>query len=327
MSQKSNLGYFETITNFDEKHFRFAEDCIGEEVHFSYNKQQYIICLPNFEISPKHELPQPTSDGTKIKLNWIIDNKSDDVSFGRVDSYDTFTKTVLGYSCNHFIIRSKSPMTSTQARKAKNDLLVWKSLFTQWFEICQYTDLVNSGSCVSQAEELQAYYIPLAKPNTNRRITSKRQVIIVTGVKMHNGFNNATLVKSLKLAEGDLSPPGHYQQLINALRCYNNENYRQCVLDAATAIEMAMTQMLDHKIISLKPIERKLIQNKYKQIMGLSNCLGQLGILMPSQNDIQTKISGPRNQTIHRGTVITKDIANEALQFVKSFIYSQLPTK
>lgn len=328
MSQKSELGYFETVINFDEKYFRLAEDCIGAEVHFSYNTQHYIICFPTFEFNPKFKEPQPTADGTRIKLNWIKDNNFDDVSYGRAYSHNPTTKTVLIFSCNRFIVRSRGRVTPLQAKKAKKDLLEWKSLFQQWFEICEYTDLEDSGFTVTQAVELQAYFIPIAKPNTNKRIETNKQTIFLTSIKLHsNGFNKATLTKSLKLTGGVTSLPGHYQQLISALRYFNNENYRQCVLDASTAIEMAMTQMLDLKLTSLKPSERKLIQDKYKQIMGLWDCLGQLGVSMPPQNDIQSKIAEPRNQAIHKGTVISKDIAKEALQFVKSFIYSQLPIK
>jgi len=96
-------------------------------------------------------------------------------------------------------------------------------------------------------------------------------------------------------------------------------------LDAATAFEMALIQMLDTRLSHLSPDEKKLIEDKYRQIVGISDGLRKLGCNVPSNADIKQRLAEPRNAAIHKGKVVSKIEAQEALQFAKDFIYSKFP--
>jgi hypothetical protein len=320
-----NLGYFETVVELSERVIRLGEDCVGARVHFTFRNEHYVICFPNFDFNDLDgfEHPRPTAEGTRIRLNWIKDKLHGD-NYGTEYSHNPTDKRVLKFSASRLIVQSRGPITSAQARKAKYDLPVWSELFISWLEVLQYTDLFNSGVRVTQESELQAYFIPVRNLKTNRRIKKRKQAGSNIAVTLFEGFVKSDLQKVLRLASKDVFPPGYYQQIINALRYFNSEDYRQCLLDTATAFEMAMIDLLDDKLKNVTVAQRKLIGDKYQQIMGLSDALRKLGVNMPTQNDIQTKVAEPRNAAVHRGVVVTKDEASTALVFVKDFIYSSL---
>jgi hypothetical protein len=327
MTTKSVTGYLEAVLDFDDRHLRLADDCVGAEVQFEFNGQQYIICLPNFDFEKLDGFghPRPTAHGTKIGLNWLEGKLVEGDNYGSEFSHNPKTKIVLKFSCNRLIIRSKLPVTAAQARKAKKELPAWKNLFGDWLEASEYTDLEDGGVIVDQADNNQAYYLPVAKPKTSRRIKSQNQLGSTITVTMHDGLTVASLGKALKLASSGQIPPGYYQQIVSALKYFHKGEYRQCVLDAATAFEMALTQMLDARLSHLSPGEKKLIEDKYRQIIGLSDGLRRLGCDVPSNADIKQKLAEPRNAAIHKGRIILKVEAQEALQFVKDFIYSRFP--
>jgi len=130
MTTKSETGYLEAVLDFDGRYFRLAEDCVGAEVQFEFNGQQYIICLPNFDFEKLDVFghPQPTARDTKIELNWLEGKRVEGDNYGSEYSRKPKTKTVLKFSCNRLIIRSKLPITAAQARKAKKELPSWKQL-------------------------------------------------------------------------------------------------------------------------------------------------------------------------------------------------------
>lgn len=329
MATKLKLGYLETTLDFDERYFHLAEDCVGAVVHFSFRGKRYVICFPNFDFAKLSAFghPQPTADNTKIGLDWLSHKRVEGNDYGSEFTHNPQTKTVLGFNANRLIVRSRGPITSAQAQEAKKVLPTWRNLFADWLEATEYTDMTYNGVTVEQPDNIQAYFIPKDKPKTSRRLKSGNPLNYVISTNIQNGIEKKSLMRALKLASTGQSPPGYYQQITSALKYFHNNDYRQCVLDAATAFEMAMTQILDTRLKELTPIQRKLIEDKYVQIVGLSDSLRKLGVLMPTKADIQTKIAEPRNSAIHRGKTITKVVAQDALSFVKDFIYTQLPIK
>jgi hypothetical protein len=321
-----NLGYFETTVDFDARVIRLSEDCVGARVHFAFRNDHYVICFPNFDFNnlDAFEHPRPTAEGTKIRLNWIKDKLQGD-NYGTEYSHNPVDKKVLKFSASRLVIQSRGPVNRAQARKAKNDLPVWSELFVSWLEALQYTDLSNSGIRVTQENDLQAYFIPLSDKRTNRRIKKRKQPASNIAVTLFDGFAKSDLQKALHIASKSIFSPGYYQQIISALRYFNSDNYRQCLLDTATAFEMAMIDLLDDRLKGITVAQKALIGDKYQQIIGLSDALRKLGVSVPTQHDIQTKVAEPRNAAVHRGVIVTRDEANIALVFVKDFIYSSLP--
>lgn len=301
-------------------YFEFEEDCVGAEIQFHFRGQRYLICLPNFDFNKPDGFghPTPSLKGTRVKLAWLT-GKSDDHIFGREHSRDPKNKKVLRFTCNQLIVRSSGLATADIARKAKTDLLLWRDIFAKWWEVIGYDDLEGSNTYVEQKDSLECYFIYAHNSRKTRRIKSKGENRISIVATMANGFNLTHVKRALKYAAHGKEPPGHYVLLIDALKHYNQKKYRQSILDSATAIEMALTLLLESRLANHSSLQRKLIFDKYKQIGGLTSALKQLGHAIPS--DIGTKIGTPRNQAIHKGREIKKEEAREALEVARTFIY------
>ncbi|WP_432973515.1 hypothetical protein [Dactylosporangium sp. CA-233914] len=323
------LGYFESLINFRDRRFTFDADCVGAEVRFSYKGQYFLICFPYFDFSDRGGFghPKPTFQGTRLTMKWLI-RESDRDSFGRANSWNDNSQEVRNFTCNQFVVRSRGRMTAAEARVAKKHLVSWRESFAKWFEVLEYEDLTNDGSKVRQAESLESFFIPADKSKTERRIKSviERQPVAIT-VVLTDGVPRASLKRVLRLSASGLYPPGYYAQLISALKYFNREEYRQSILDSATAFETSLIKLLDDRLATAAAGQRKLIEDKYGQIVNLSIALRALGEALPPQNDIQTKIAQPRNRAIHQGVEPSESQAKDALLFAKSFIYSKFPLR
>lgn len=319
-----NIGYFETAIDFDSRHFSFEKDCVSAEAHFTFKSRHYIICFPNFDFNKLDGFghPTPTLEGTRVKLAWLKRNSEDDV-YGRENYRNEKDKVVLRFACNHLIIQSRGRVTADIARKSKADLVLWRDLFAKWWEVIKYDDLEGSSTRVEQADAIECYFVSSDKSKKARRIKSKKERSSSITVSSSSGFDMKQVKKVLKYSTGGSYPPSYYILLIDALKHYNQEKYRQSMLDSATAIEMALTQLLDNKLSGSTPQQRQLIFAKYRQISGLTAALKGLGEVVPP--DVGSKIGTPRNRAIHKGVEVTEVQAKEALQVARSYIYTKLP--
>jgi hypothetical protein len=317
-------GYFETAIDFGSRHFDFEKDCVGAEVHLAFHGQHFVICFPWFDFNELDGFghPKPTLKGTPVKLNWLRRDDEDHM-FGHEHHRDDKNRTVLRFACNQLIVRSRGQVTAAEARKAKARLVLWRDVFAKWWEVVGYDDLERSSSRVEQADSLECYFVYRAKDKKPRPIKSSKENSVSMTLSTSAGIDKKKLQRILKYSADGKYAPGYYVQLIDALKHYNQEKYRQSILDSATATEMALTQLLDNRLIAARPQQRRLIFDKYRQISGLTAGLKVLGETLPA--DIEAKIGTPRNRAIHKGAEVTHDQAKEALQLARTFIYAKLP--
>lgn len=316
-------GYLECAVELDDKHLNLGADCVGVNVPFTFRRKNYQILFPKFDFAQLDVFDHPTATakGTKIKLNWL-EHRSELREYG--SEHRRNTTDVLGFSANTLIVRSSKPITSAQARRAKKDLIDWREAFTDWFEAIEYTDMEYGGVDTDQEKTVSAYFLPVGTKKS-RRIKQKNAHSLAITVQMSEDLELRRLRRVLRQTATGKRPPTYYKQLISALRYYHNHEYRQTVLDVATATELAMTQMLDDKLSGRPAPQRRKLLKKYRQLSGLELGLTTLGVAVPS--GISTNIGRPRNAAMHRGMEITSPVAQTALHEAKAFIYSKLPIK
>lgn len=113
----------------------------------------------------------------------------------------------------------------------------------------------------------------------------------------------------LKILEIDLPIPFEYEFLINGIMSYEKHNYRNCILDLATACEIAVTNKID---IILNKIGIKKILQDYQGLEKRFQLLGKLNYDI-SFVDIK-KITNIRNKAIHSGIDVKAEEAYEAIK-------------
>ena len=121
----------------------------------------------------------------------------------------------------------------------------------------------------------------------------------------------------LKILGKDLTIPFEYEFLINGIISYENHNYRNCILDLATACEIAVTNKID---IILNKIGIKKILQDYQGLEKRFKLLGKLNYDI-SFVDIN-KITNIRNKAIHSGTDVKLEEAYEALENTRIVLHN-----
>lgn len=323
-------GYFESTVDFKDKHFLLPGQFVGKVVPFIFRGQYFQIHFPNFDFKSNERAGdcKVTRRDTKIALNWIEGGGRDSVKYGGASRWNEDGR-VIQFSASRFIIRSNKPLSSAEARKAKQNLEDWPELLSPWVEALEYHDLEGSSMHVEQEKEVEAYFLkqstPQVKPKSVRRIKRKkayRASIYLTSRKPLDpkGFREA-----LRQADKGIPPPDYYNLLLMGLKHFNENRYRQSLLDTATAVELALAQMLDDRLTVTAPQHKNKLMKQYRQLSGLTLGLTTLGEnILP---DLKAKIGKPRNQAIHAGAEVTETQAREALQVAKTFIYVRLPLK
>lgn len=124
--------------------------------------------------------------------------------------------------------------------------------------------------------------------------------------------------KVINLLNNNIDIPAEYEFYLKGVDYFENHNYRNCVLECATAVDLALTNRIkwnfDQKGISdynsiLESNTYNGIDSKYKALIFFDD----------KQNFDITKITKPR-RAIHTGDKITYDNASECIKITKKVL-------
>jgi hypothetical protein len=328
---EEKLGFLEASLDFDKNTLYLEGSLIGAEVDFEFRDRNFSMCFPNFdlkEIAGKEARdivfykPKTTSRGTNVEFDWFK-TTGDRRPYGRA-GLDIKTQEIHRFSCSQVVIRSKYRLTQKEATAAKNDLIIWKNMFIGWLGVLSFQDYTESDLKVDQEEDLEAYIVNLPGNNTKPVVekTERGADIIFTG-RLPSILTAEDIKKAAGRCSLDLFPSDMHLRLINSLKLYNQDEFRQSLLDSATATEMALTTLLDLRLKDVETDVRLLIAKKYTQIGNLLEALGDLGVNLAFK-DIYKKIAEPRNKAIHKGAIVDKIQAEDALKVAKNLVYEFL---
>lgn len=321
-------GYFESTVDFKDKHFLLPEQFVGKVIPFTFKGQHFQIHFPNFDFTPNDRAGdcKVTRRDTRIALNWIEGSGRDSSKYGHASSWNKDGE-VTQFSASRLIIRSNKPVLPVEARKAKQNLVEWPERLAAWVEALEYCDLEGSGMYVEQEKEVEAYFIKQNAPKGKgvRRIKRKKAYGANIYLTSRRPLDPKSFRKALRQTDNGGLPPDYYNLLLMGLKHFNEKRYRQSLLDTATAVELALAQILDDRLTMTAPQHKNKLMKQYRQLSGLTLGLTTLGENIPS--DLKDKIGTPRNQAIHAGAEVTETKSREALQVAKAFIYARLPLR
>lgn len=313
-------GNLEAIIELEEAFLSLDESCIAEELSFKIKKHDISICLPNFQFDKRSDEYRANFQNTSVKLNWNDRGGLSPYSIGRPSSYTD--KKVLSFNVNNLVIRSASVMSNDEAVELLRELRLWRDCFVEWIEVLNFADTTANSTRIHQSIGLEAYLVPLDKKATSTRVNDDElsDIQIIGGFT--NGLSKESLVHALNRSVNVL-PPQYYRFLIRSLKHFNSANYRQCLLDAATATELALSTLLDSQLSDVNEYIKKMIYAKYNQAASLQQALNMNGQRIPES--VINNIATPRNNAIHSGVEISRQVASDALKECQSLIYDRLP--
>lgn len=129
--------------------------------------------------------------------------------------------------------------------------------------------------------------------------------------------SNNTVNKAIRLLNNNVSIPEEYRYYLNAISNYEKRQYRNCILECATAAEIVVTNRLIEKCIQ-NNIEG--YEDTIEKYNGLKNKMDALVFFNDKPKIDIRKISKPRNTAIHEGKDIDEKEAKECLETTKELL-------
>jgi hypothetical protein len=318
----SEKHYFETTINIKPSALRLDKDFIGNEIPFNFRGHKLKMIFPNFdwENTDHFDNPAPTFKDTSVRLTWLGTIGRPNGAYGR--TYISKDRQSHAFRCIKFVVRSRHSVESKNSAKLIRDLIDWKHQFISWLEVSTYTNLERDTWSIQNTDSIDAYYTYTTKPPQKIKAGPKDSLTFT--VNTVPPFTIEQIKSTLKYVERGAVVPSHFQFLRNAVKHHDSGNYRESVMDSATALETALTTLIDQSLSNLTSTQKDIFMSKQNGIMNLFDVLKKLGHNLPPQNDFVVYIARPRNKAIHEGVSISSDQAKQAIDFAHDFLYSQM---
>lgn len=313
-------GFLEIDINFIGRRIFVGPAGEGKQLCFDFLGKQFIAQLPNFRKDEDDEL-ESTYQGTHIVRSWLNSRNELDLMYGQ-PNIETATGKLMCFHINRLIVRTVEPIKQSEAKNLAHGLLEWRDLFIAWLEAALFSNLENNDHGLRHEEEFDAFFIPTGTGADHIVVTEFPGEIyhLPHGHLIHE--LNFLQTAATKAANKDL-PPLYRSQLVSALKHYDREEYRECLLDTATAVEVTLTELLDQALENLTTDQKALLRDKYRGVSQLQAALKKLKIDTPKE--LQDKVGTPRNLAMHKGAAINEETAKEALFTAKDFIFKRMP--
>jgi hypothetical protein len=129
--------------------------------------------------------------------------------------------------------------------------------------------------------------------------------ITSTILDFNDYLSKEIISRAIEYSNKDLKPAAAYLFIRDAIFHYNNKEYRRSILDASTAIEIALTERLLEEFSNRNIKDKKFINSllkKYHSLGGRIDLIIALDIGLPrSPSEYTNFLSRIRNRAIHGG--------------------------
>ena len=124
-------------------------------------------------------------------------------------------------------------------------------------------------------------------------------------------------------ASGD-RPPDEWLLIAEARSLINAGDYRRAVIDAGTAAELAMTEILDQYFASTETDIRDAILSRSRTLEGRATLIKELRAAQIPP-DFTAGLKTPRNRAAHGGELPTRDAAVKAVRIATEIVEQAHP--
>lgn len=319
-------GYFETALDFRPGEFRLRGECVNAKLPFHFGGREYYLHLPDFDFShivEERQRPRPTYVGSDVLMDWP-QNLRGWANFG-FDYHRTATE-VKAFLCDHLVVRTQNEVDATRAAEIPKSLLAWQELFVDWYEALNLENLAARTS--GGVQEARSSGGHLTKGNAHSRVRTNDAPTIGVVVSMND--DHAAGVNELRAALDKASlgtpPPLTYLYLMHSLKHLDSKRYRESVLDSATALELALTELAQQKLGGPGITIAKKFFKKHRMLGNLyAGVLNNLQVQLPPITTMLAAVANPRNDAVHQGKPVSNTEASNAFNFVEQVLVGHLP--
>jgi hypothetical protein len=206
-------------------------------------------------------------------------------------------------------------------RGAIQEIDAWWLLFSLWVEIFTSQDATDNGRTQTGTWtspiwtwECRAGVRERASTNTAWPVKSAPEQLL----------DRSTLEACMSLAALAEPPPNIWLFIRDARALINSGDYRRAVIDAGTAAELAMTDILDQYLAATDAVLRAALIDRSRTLEGRANLMKELGAgTVP--NKFKEHLQNPRNKAAHGGHQPTLDGARKAVAIALDLVEQAEP--
>lgn len=304
------MDYIYGVLNF-ENDFLFQKDILGNCIKTKINGVEVKLLFPRISPNIDEQIKKTSSLSSNefiIAPNLNITNFNSDFNWGYLKSYPDLISHI-----NNIIIA----FPSGNEDEICDHVEEWLNVL---FKYCKLISKIimfhNNPNSIIMGGPLRLFSIIDNKyVKINRNYKSNPLKIYLTSE------TDAITLEQLTLAAKLASNRPIYLEEDLMLSAYNeleNKNYRKCVIEAGTALEVLLTKVIKEKFKEQKILWGDKLLSKYQTLRGRFELLNILEISIPTK-DYQDNIIKPRNIAVHGANPLTKNIALLCINDVQKY--------
>jgi hypothetical protein len=270
------------------------------------------VHLPDFE---PHEQEFKLKPPPGLKVDWTkyfkLNRHAYPTPWGKVlgwqpkDGRDGIKK----FAATGLIIASVAKVSDKEVQAVLHALEAWRSTLEIWVDVVMATDTAQPDTEVIQHG--QDLVMLSVKDGHSEHVICEHGARIIAMLGDPLPLSKGQWEQLLRKASEGSQPPQSHLFLRDARRQFNTKHFRRCVLDAATAAEIALTDLQDKKLPSIPADKKKRLKEKFTQLDGLVDSLTLMDVPIPPA--ILQDVGAPRNLAIHRGATPDQSLAASCL--------------
>lgn len=153
-----------------------------------------------------------------------------------------------------------------------------------------------------------------------KMVSAENPTITLSSVILSDDIyvSKAFIEESLSYTNKNLEPNITHRLLRDSIYHKNNKDFRRAILDAATAVEITLTERIEKEFIAKNINDKNLISSlliKYRSLRGRIDLTIVLNIKLPRpKNEYLDILSHARNKSIHEGYSSNFDEATKVIE-------------
>jgi hypothetical protein len=195
--------------------------------------------------------------------------------------------------------------------------------FHHWLKLFeQYVTLFTTQNTRSNVIGGEVDRIQLFTDNHNKLAAIARTGSINISIELSQhdyALHLPHLKEVCRLSSSALAPRLEYRMMLEAYQARRNADYRKAIIEAATALEICLTERALAEFSAQGILFGTQLLKKFRMLSGRFELVQLLGIPLPNK-DYKSLVITPRNEVIHRADFPNKELANRVIAEVEELL-------
>lgn len=289
-------------------------ECLGRSYYSKSESHDLSITLPHYDFDvplapPVWECSALTPDDKEeqeLSLKWGVIKDWDTTTDGR---QVPTTARVDRWRFETIIQVPQGESFSQAAWSVMPEVDDWWALFRSWLEILTSRNIATRPTAGDiRSEPIWIWECSAAKTRRNPGVARSWPLYD----HVWPPIDDPTLEACMKLAALREPPPDMWLFIRDARALIDSGDYRRAVIDAGTAAELAMTEILDQDLAATGSVLREALLARSRTLEGRAKLMKDLGAgCVPTT--FKADLQNPRNKAAHGGVRQTLNGARKAL--------------